>query len=86
MPRGDRGVFPSSPQQYCPHLQCPPGDQTLQPKPRQHLGARVGVEAVAEPMRMVPKRATIIDTRCKNMGVVFNIRYRCTVTYRTADQ
>ena len=37
--------------------------------------------AKAEAMRVIPKGATIIDTRCKSIDVGASSRYQCTITY-----
>ena len=37
--------------------------------------------ATAEAMRVIPKGATITDTRCKSIDVGASSRYQCTITY-----
>ena len=37
--------------------------------------------ATAKAMRRVPEGATVTDTFCKKLNYVFQIRWRCTITY-----
>ena len=42
--------------------------------------------ATAQAMRLVPRGATITDTRCTSIDVGFESRYKCTLTYDNTDK